>query len=128
MERVQEHNREVISQAEYRAEEMKVWPSPLEERMKKFLDEHCIRYEFQKIFYIYGDKNWILRYYIADFYIPDKDIIIEVDGKFHNKQKQKDKTRTRIIQENYPEIEVLRFAWEDLKDEDTMEGLLWELA
>lgn len=128
MSRLSEHNKEVKASAEYRAGEMKTWPSPLEERMKNFLDEHYIDYEFQKIFYITADDGWIIRYYIADFYIPDKDIIIEVDGKFHNDQKQKDKNRTRIIQENYPEIEVLRYAWEDLNDDDTMEELLWELA
>jgi very-short-patch-repair endonuclease len=128
MSRLSEHNREIISSAEYRAGEMKTWPSPLEERMKNFLDEHCVKYEEQKIFYIYADDGWIIRYFIADFYIPEKELIVEVDGKFHNEQKQKDKIRTRIIQENYPEIEVLRFTWEDLSDEDTMDELLWELA
>jgi very-short-patch-repair endonuclease len=128
MSRLSEHNKEVKASAEYRAGEMKAWPSPLEERMKSFLDEHYIDYEFQKIFYITGDDGWIIRYYIADFYIPDKDIIIEVDGKFHDNQVQKDKNRTKVIQEHYPEIEVLRYAWEDLNDEDTMEELLWELV
>ena len=128
MSRLSEHNREIISSAEYRAGEMRIWPSPLEERMKNFLDEHCVEYEEQKIFYIYADDGWIVRYFIADFYIPEKELIIEVDGKFHNEQKQKDKIRTKIIQENYPEVEVLRFTWEDLSDEDTMDELLWELA
>ena len=128
MSRLSEHNREVRASAEYRAGEMKAWPSPLEERMKSFLDEHYIGYEFQKIFYITATDGWIIRYYIADFYIPEKEIIIEVDGKFHNEQKQKDKIRTRIIQENYPNVEVLRFTWDDLSDEDTMEELLWNLA
>lgn len=128
MSRLSEHNKEIISSAEYRAGEMKTWPSPLEERMKNFLDEHCVEYEEQKIFYIYADDGWIIRYFIADFYIPEKELIIEVDGKFHNEQKQKDKIRTKILQENYPEVEVLRFTWEDLSDEDTMDELLWELA
>ena len=124
----QTHNKEIRSSAESRAEEMRTWPSPLEERMIAFLDKHYIHYEFQKIFYIHHEDGWILRYYIADFYIPDKKIIIEVDGKFHDEQKQKDKTRTRIIQENYPMVEVLRFTWEDVSDEDTMNDLLWKLA
>lgn len=128
MSRLSEHNKEIKANAEYRAGEMKSWPSPLEERMKVFLDEHYIDYEFQKIFYIYADDGYILRYYIADFFIPDKDIIIEVDGKFHDNQKQHDKARTRIIQENYPGIEVLRYTWKDLSDADTMEELLWNLA
>ena len=118
------HNKEIKSSAEYRAEEMKVWPSPLEEKMKFFLDSQDIRYEQQKIFYIYADDGWIIRYYIADFYIPSKSIIIEVDGKFHNKQKQHDKTRTRTIQEQYPDVTVLRYTWNDFTDSIKMNELL----
>lgn len=124
MGRVQEHNREIIASAQFRAEEMKTWPSPLEERMKEFLDDMSVRYESQKIFYIYADDGWIIRYYIADFYIPDKKIIIEVDGKFHDKHKQHDKQRTRDIQEHYVDIEVLRYRWKDVSDHKKMQELL----
>ena len=128
MSRVTEHNKEVRRKAEYRASDMRMWPSPLEERMKEFLDNHSIPYEDQKIFYIYADDGWIIRYYIADFYIPEKDIIIEVDGKFHDEHKQHDKMRTKTIQEHYPYVEVLRFTWKDLSNEDKMNELLWTLV
>ena len=128
MGRVQEHNKEIMHKAEYRAWEMTTYPSPLEERMQLFLEEHFINYEVQKIFYIYDEDGWIIRYFIADFYIPDKGIIIEVDGKFHDKQRQHDKVRTKTIQEQYPEIEVLRYKWEDLKDYYKMEELLYKIS
>jgi hypothetical protein len=32
--------------------------------------------------------------------------------------------RTREIQEQYPEVEVLRYRWKDLSDEEKMEDLL----
>ena len=124
MGRIEIHNREVIASANYRASQMDTWPSPLEERMKKFLDDNDIYYEFQKIFYIYAEDGWIIRYYIADFFVPDRNIIIEVDGKFHDDHKQHDKMRTREIQEQYPEVEVLRYRWKDLSDEEKMEDLL----
>jgi very-short-patch-repair endonuclease len=127
MDRVKEHNREIMVSANYRAGEMKIWPSPLEEKMKRYLEVYNITYEEQKIFYIYADDGWIIRYYIADFYIPDKKIIIEVDGKFHEDQKQKDKNRTKEIQENYPGVEVLRYGWSDLKDDGLMLDLLYKL-
>lgn len=128
MSRITEHNKEVRYQAEYRANDMKAWPSPLEERMKDFLDEHCIDYEFQKIFYIYADDEWIIRYYIADFFLPESNIIIEVDGKFHEDHKLHDKNRTKEIQENYPEVEVLRYTWKDLSDYEKMDDLLWKIG
>ena len=124
MGRIEIHNREVIASANYRASQMDTWPSPLEERMKKFLDDNDIYYESQKIFYIYAEDGWIIRYYIADFFVPDRNIIIEVDGKFHDDHKQHDKMRTREIQEQYPEVEVLRYRWKDLSDEEKMEDLL----
>ena len=128
MGRVQEHNKEIMHKAEYRAWEMTAYPSKLEERMQLFLDEHFIDYEFQRIFYIYDEDGWIIRYYIADFYIPDKSIIIEVDGKFHDRQRQHDKVRTKTIQEHYPNIEVLRYKWEDMNDYYKMEELLYEIG
>ena len=127
MSKLSVHNREVRYKAEYRASEMTMFPSPLEEIMKSFLDEHNIRYDFQRIFYIFADDGWIVRYYIADFYIPDRSIIIEVDGKFHDKQKQHDKNRTKTIKESYPDIEVLRYTWKDMSDEKKMDELLWKI-
>ena len=128
MGKIQNHNKEIIAQAEYRAGEMIAFPSKLEERMMGFLDDLGICYEFQKIFYIYADDGWIIRYYIADFYVPDKNIIIEVDGKFHDRQRLHDKHRTKMIQEHYPDVEVLRYTWNDLSDSDRMEELRWILV
>jgi len=121
------HNMEVMEQAKYRARQMDTWPSPLEEKMKEFLDKYNVGYEFQKIFYIYADDGWIIRYYIADFYIPEKEIIIEVDGKFHDEHKLHDKNRTKDIQEQYPSVEVLRYRWKDLSDMDKMDELLYKV-
>ena len=124
MGRIEIHNREVMASAEYRANQMDTWPSLLEERMKKLLEKNYIEYESQKIFYIYADDGWIIRYYIADFFIPNANIIIEVDGKFHDDHKQHDKKRTMEIQEQYPEVEILRYKWKDLNDMDKMDDLL----
>lgn len=124
MGRIELHNKEVMANARYRANEMITFPSKLEERMQLFLDRNNVYYDFQKIFYIYADDGWIIRYYIADFYLPSSKIIIEVDGKFHNDHKQHDKDRTKIIQENYPGVRVLRYTWNDLSDTQKMEELL----
>ena len=127
MGRVQVHNQEVRYKAEYRANEMKAFPSKLEERMIELLDIYNVEYEFQKVFYITAEDGWIIRYYIADFYIPATHVIIEVDGKFHDDQKQHDKNRTKTIQEHYPEVEVFRWRWEDFNNEDRMDELMNKL-
>ena len=125
--RIKTHNREVVSSAEFRAREMIYNPSPLEERMKNILDSNWVMYEPQRIFYIYADDGWINRYYIADFFIPQKNLIIEVDGKFHDKHKQHDKMRTKEIKEHYPDVEVLRYKWKDLDDTSKMKELLYRI-
>ena len=84
MNKVRQHNKEVIFQAEQRAGEMMAFPSKLEEMMKLILDTHHIVYQFQKIFYIHAQDGWITRYYIADFFVPHKNLIIEVDGAGEN--------------------------------------------
>lgn len=124
MEDLRRHNLEVRTTAEFRASEMALYPSPLEAKMISFLDKHHVNYETQKIFYIYAENGWIIRYYIADFFVPSVNVIIEVDGKFHDKQKQHDKDRTKIIQQNYPWVQVLRYRWEDFSDNAKMAELL----
>lgn len=56
------------------------------ERLLKTFLTGKIDFEFQKI--IYTDNK---HFFIADFYIPSKDLIIELDGEYHNDAKQQDK-------------------------------------
>lgn len=53
-----------------------------------------INFEFQKI--IYTDNK---HFFIADFYIPSKNLIIELDGEYHDdaKQQNKDIWRTKVL-------------------------------
>lgn len=52
-----------------------------------------VAYEFQKI--IYTDKT----FYILDFYLPSLNLVIELDGKYHDtkEQKIKDSKRTKEL-------------------------------
>ena len=56
-----------------------------EKLLKTFLTGK-IDFEFQKI--IYTDNK---HFFIADFYIPSKNLIIELDGEYHDNIKQQDK-------------------------------------
>ena len=56
------------------------------ERLLKTFLTRKIDFEFQKI--IYTDNK---HFFIADFYIPSKNLIIELDGEYHNDAKQQDK-------------------------------------
>lgn len=107
------HNKAVRNNAEGHAYNMRKNPSWLEKKMIELLDSWGIVYEFQKIFYMRSSGGFIKNYYIADFYIPKKKIILEVDGKFHKEQAAFDEFRTRDIQKHYPKVRVVRWDSRD---------------
>lgn len=71
----------------------------------KFLRQHPIIYE---VF-----KNKPL-YFIADFYCAEKKLVIEVDGKIHDFQKEYDLHREEILQSL--NLSVLRIKNEEVED------------
>jgi len=118
------HNKRGKSNAKGHAYNMRKNPSYLEQKMIKFLDNQKIKYEFQKIIYIKSKGGFIKHYYIADFYIPKKKIILEVDGKFHKDQVAFDEYRTRNIQRHYPKIRVVRWEYNDFHSYVNMKKLV----
>ncbi len=50
--------------------------------------------------------------FIADFYCAKKKLIIEVDGKIHEQQKEQDELRTYLI--NTKGIKVVRFTNDEI--------------
>ena len=79
--------------AEYYKHILEVNATYAERLLKTFLTGK-IDFEFQKI--IYTDNK---HFFIADFYIPSKKLIIELDGEYHDdaKQQEKDIWRTKIL-------------------------------
>lgn len=67
-----------------------------EKLIKAKLKSLCIEYEFQKIIPI------DYYYYIVDFYLPKYDLILEIDGGYHDTTEQihKDKVRTSNLRLN----------------------------
>lgn len=76
-------------------------------KMKNILDNLKIEYEYQKILKV-GCK-----FYIADFYIPKNNVIIEVDGGYHNSSDMLIKDRERDIALAKYGILTLRFSHND---------------
>lgn len=59
-------------------------------------------------------------FYIPDFYCHDVRLAVELDGKIHLKQRERDRIRKEII--NLLGITVLRFKNEEV--ENNMDGVL----
>lgn len=113
--------------AKHYANGMKEQPSALEQRMQEFLENQGIQYEFQKPLYIKNRDGSIQRFYIADFYIPTKGLIIETDGKFHDDQIKEDEERTKEIQKYHPNMKIIRWRWHDFDSYQKMKDLVARL-
>lgn len=122
------HNIDMEESAEFWADHMRQHPSYLEKMMINFLDSHSVQYESQKIFYIKRKDGYITQFYIADFYIPTKKLIIEVDGKFHRHQREQDDKRTLDIKKHYKKIKVYRFTYKNFQNPKKLGELLSKLG
>ena len=76
-------------------------------RNRKFLNLKFTR-QYPIIFNYYGKK----RYYVADFYCHNLNLVIELDGKIHDFQKTKDNCRDNMM--NSLGFVVLRFKNEEV--------------
>ena len=123
-ERRRAHNDYMILTAKKYVKELRENKSALEDKMIEFLDNQNVIYEFQKIFYIKDKNDYIITFYVADFYLPMKELIIETDGKFHEDRKKEDEIRTKRIKKYYPNIEIIRWKWYDFDSYVKMKELV----
>lgn len=72
---------------------------------------------------IYNTTNDLHYFFIADFYCHEKKLVIEVDGKIHDHQKDYDEGRTAIIEQLG--IRVIRFKNEEFSE--NISGVLAEI-
>lgn len=81
-------------QANERREKLVKNTTKAESIMKAHLTSLGVKYEFQKIYFTLDNY-----YYIIDFFLPDWNIAIEVDGKYHadKKQQRKDSGREKKL-------------------------------
>ena len=83
------------------------------EKVFKALLKSCgVEYEFQKIFYCGNGFS------IVDFYIPERELIFEIDGGYHDKpiQKVKDMKRTSTLIGTCKVKKVVRLKNSDILD------------
>ena len=87
------------------AEERLIWLNVRNKRLdgKKFLRQHPI---------IYEEANSNASFFIADFYCHEHKLILEIDGKIHDYQKDADQQRDWIA--NQLGLKVLRIKNEEV--------------
>lgn len=86
--------------------------TPAEIRFKGILKALKIKYEFQHIVFV-NEKG---KFFIMDFYLPDYNVGIEIDGGYHftHEQYLKDKERTKTILKFLKIRNIIRFNNDDV--------------
>ena len=80
----------------------------------KFLRQHPIIYGFYKHYL----------FFVADFYCAEHKFVIEVDGKYHDQQKERDQSREEVIMEKG--LRVLRIKNEEVKEIENVKKKILE--
>lgn len=76
-------------------------------KFKQFLDKNMVAYKFQKIVYVSIDCKQ--KFYIADFFFKQYNLIVELDGGYHSTPDQKIKDDMRTMHLRRSGYFVLRF-------------------
>jgi hypothetical protein len=74
-----------------------------------------VEYEFNKIIRITDENNNFIRNYFIDFYFPNQNIGIELDGIQHEQSKEYDTNRDIIIEKTY-NIPIIRISYKEYFD------------
>jgi very-short-patch-repair endonuclease len=92
-----------------------IWELVRNRRFKgqKFLRQHPIIFEFE------GQE----RFFVADFYCAKKKLVVEIDGKIHEHQIERDRYREHIIEQLG--MTVIRFTNEEVQKD--LEGVVRKL-
>lgn len=78
--------------------------SPNEKKFRYLLIEHGIKYIWQKPF------SNLERYICVDFFLPEKNIVIEIDGEEHNNKVDYDLKRTLYLKNSHGIKKVIRIT------------------
>lgn len=87
--------------------------NPLEKTMAVELLLHS--YKFIPQYSIYLPEGWTIdgrKFFIADFYLPDFNIIIETEGKIHENTVNEDRNRFNAL--TSLGYRIFRFSWDDV--------------
>lgn len=76
-------------------------------------DRRFLGLKFYRQHPLFVDMNGRETFYVADFYCHELKLVIELDGKIHNYNKQHDKARTEVI--NTQSVNVVRFKNQEIE-------------
>lgn len=107
----------IRSEGEHNSRLMFKFPTALEGKVKKMLDDNGIKYKFQQLFYRYviGYRQYVEAYYIANFWIPRKRLILDIQPARRKIDVETQDLRTFSYEGITPRAQVLKISEKDLE-------------
>jgi very-short-patch-repair endonuclease len=106
-------SKEIIQLKKQRSRDLRNNQTPAEKLLWRHLRRRCFfNLKFLRQYPIVININNKKIFFIADFYCHQNKIIIEVDGKIHDSQKDYDDTRENIL--NNTGYKIIRFKNEEI--------------
>jgi len=80
----------------------------------------------QKPIFVIREDSWFERYIIADFYFPNKKLIIEIDGSIHNKNNiyNLDRIKEKLLQKRW--FKITRFTNNEI--ENNLQAIIQKIS
>ena len=106
-------NTSYLGMAKNYSKKLRENPTKAEKGLIEFFDSKKVIYEFQKPIFIHKNLN-IEKFYIVDFFIPAINVIVELDGEYHNTIEQYNKDTIRYADIRKLGYTILRFDNDDV--------------
>ena len=99
----------VRSEGEHNSKLMFKFPTDLELKVKQVLEKNNIKFKFQKVLYrpIKGYRHYVEAYYIANFWIPKKKLIINVQKAYRKIAVDSEDLRTHSYDGISPKVQIV---------------------
>jgi very-short-patch-repair endonuclease len=106
-------NPKLIAVAKQLCRELRKRSTPAEKVLWESIRNRRINNKkFYRQYPLFFDLNGKETFYIADFFCYEENLVIEIDGNYHEKQKERDNLRTEVI--NLLGIKVIRLSNDDV--------------
>jgi len=118
------HNQHMVKNAEGNAKANRKNPSELDKKMMDLLSGQGVHYEYQKPVYIKSSGGFIKQYFIVDFWIPARNIIIEIRARKPNTPYKYDTDKQKAIKTAYPVYTIVEWYGENFSSLVKMKQLI----
>lgn len=123
---IQKLNHNIRILAGHKGHLMRIYPTQLESQIKSLLDEYSVKYDFHRVFYqLDKSKHKLIEhYYIADFWLPDKKLVLSIEDCTRKIDIKNDNYRTSNLDNYRLQHTLISIRRDDLRNGNFLRDFL----